>query len=222
MASKLVKTFVESLAKKVDMTLRDASSTYAEKTEKIVKEDPRLLKLYDEEDIGSAIYNARTGEGNIGVVDPARFLDMAAYLPVDRKNYEFIREAIENKKQDIAQGVPRKRYTFPSLGLRLNPEDNSLFVNIHDGRHINTAMKEMGYPKGLVEFPSQYRTPDLKTMSPDTPVYSEEGFVDDVEIPSKQVGTLGELVKFLGLAGVAAPGALSQLTDNQEGGKVVE
>lgn len=222
MASKLVRTFVESLAKKVDMTLRDASSTYAGKTEKIAKEDPRLLKIYDEEDIGSAIYNSRTGQGNLGVVDPQRFLDMAAQMPTDKKGYEFIRETIDQKKQDIAQGIPREQYTFPSLGMRLNPKDNSLFVNLHDGRHINTAMKEMGYPKGLVEFPSQYKTPDLKTMSPDTPVYSEESLIDDVEIPSKQVGTLGELVKFLGLAGVAAPGALSQLTDNQEGGKVVE
>ena len=77
MASKLVRTFVESLAKKVDMTFRDASSTYAGKTEKIAKEDPRLLQIYDEEDIGSAIYNSRTGQSNLGVVDTERFLDMA-------------------------------------------------------------------------------------------------------------------------------------------------
>ena len=220
MASKLVRTFVESLAKKVDMTLRDASSTYAGKTEKIAKEDPRLLKIYDEEDIGSAIYNSRKGQSNLGVVDPQRFLDMAAYLPVDKKGYDYIRGVIDEKKQNIAQGIPREQYTFPSLGMRL--EDDGLKVNWHDGRHINTAMKEMGYSKGLVEIAPQYRTPDLKTLPPETPVFSEEGFVDDVKIPSKQVGTLGELVKFLGLAGVAAPGALSQLTDNQEGGKVVE
>ena len=107
MASKLVRTFVESLAKKVDMTLRDASSTYAGKTEKIAKEDPRLLKIYDEEDIGSAIYNSRTGQGNLGVVDPQRFLDMAAQMPTDKKGYEFIRETIDQTKQDIAQGLPR-------------------------------------------------------------------------------------------------------------------
>jgi len=222
MASKLVRTFVESLAKKVDMTFRDASSTYAGKTEKIAKEDPRLLQIYDEEDIGSAIYNSRTGQGNLGVVDPQRFLDMAAKMPTDQKGYEFIRETIDQKKQDIAKGIPREQFTFPSLGLRLNPEDNSLFVNLHDGRHINTAMKEMGYPKGLVEFPKQYKTPSLKTMPSETPVYSEPSFIDDVNYPSERVGTLGELVKFLGLGAVAAPGALSQLTVNQEGGKVAE
>lgn len=221
MASKLVKTFVESLAKKVDMTLRDASSTYAEKTEKIVKEDPRLLKIYDEEDIASAIYNARTGQSNLGVADPARFLDMAAYLPVDRKGYDYIRDVVNKKKQQIAEGVPREQFTFPSLGMRL--DDDGLKVKWHDGRHINTAMKEMGYPKGLVEIVPQINTPDLKTLPPDTPVFSESGgFVDDVEIPSKQVGTLGELIKFLGLGGVAAPGVLSQLPSEDSGGKVVE
>tara|TARA_R110000850_G_scaffold19175_2_gene58508 strand:- start:4 stop:672 length:669 start_codon:yes stop_codon:yes gene_type:complete len=222
MASKLVRTFVESLAKKVYMTPEQATSTYAQKAAKIVKEDPRFLKLYDEEDIGSAIYSSRTGEANLGVMAPEKFLELAAQMPTDKKGYEFIRETIDQKKSDIAEGIPRDRFAFPTLGMRLNPKDNSLFVNMHDGRHINTAMKEMGYPKGLVEIVPQYKTPNLKTMSPDTPVYSEESFIDDVEIPSKQVGTLGELVKFLGLGAVVAPGALSQLTDNQKGDKVAE
>ena len=220
--SEIVRAFIESLAKKVDMTPAEATSTYSAKVAKISEEDPRLLQLYDEYDIGNAIYNSRTGDSSLGIVDPARFLDMASYLPVDRKNYEFIRETIENKKQDISQGIPREQYTFPSLGLRLDPEDNSLFVNLHDGRHINTAMKEMGYPKGLVEFPKQYKTPDLKTLPSDTPVYSEAGSVDGFEIPRKKVGTLDELIKFLMVPVATTTGALSALPSGENGDKVVE
>ena len=58
-ASKIVAEFLENLGKKVFMTPADTAATYGSTVEKIAKEDPRLLKLYDPEDIGSAIYNKR-------------------------------------------------------------------------------------------------------------------------------------------------------------------
>lgn len=211
-ASKIVSEFLDSLSKKVFMDPKDAASTYGAKAEKIAKEDPRFFNLYDTEDIGSAIYNSRTADSSLGVTDPQAFLDMAAQMPLDQEGFDFIRRTVDKKKQDIAAGVPREQFTFPQLGLRLQ-DDGSLKVNLHDGRHMNTAMKELGYPKSLVEVVPQYRTPNLKTMPPETPVFSEESFINDVEIPSRQVGTLGDLIKFLSVAGVAAPGVLSQLGD---------
>ena len=211
-ASKVVSEFLESLSKKVFMDPRDAASTYGAKAEKIAEEDPRFFKLYDEEDIGGAIYNSRTLNTNLGVTTPEQFLDMAAQMPLDQEGFDFIRKTVDQKKADIAAGVPREQFTFPQLGLRLQ-DDGSLKVNMHDGRHMNTAMKELGYPKSLVEVVPQYRTPNLKTMSPDTPVFSEESFINDVEIPSRKVGTLGDLIKFLSVAGIAAPGALSMIGD---------
>ena len=208
--SKIVSEFLDSLGKKVFMTPDQTASTYGTKAEKIAKEDPRFFKLYDEEDIGRAIYNSRTAGSGLGVTDPQAFLDMAAQMPTDQKGFDFIRETIDKKKADIAAGVPREQFTFPQLGLRLQ-DDGSLKVNMHDGRHMNTAMKELGYPKSLVEVVPQYKTPRLQTMSPDTPVFSEESFINDVEIPSRNIGTLGELIKFLSIGGVAAPGVLSQL-----------
>ena len=221
-ASKIVRDFVESLAKKVGMSLEDAPSTYSAKVAEIAKQDPRLLELYDERDLGNAIYNLRTGRSNLGLVDPQTFLDMAAKMPTDQEGYEFIRKTINQKKQEIAQGIPREQYTFPELGLRLDPKDDSLFVNLHDGRHMNTAMKEMGYPKGLVEFPRQYKTPDLKTLSPDTPVYSEDASIGFSKIPSEKVGTLDELIKFLMVPVATTTGALSALPLGENGDKVVE
>ena len=211
-ASKVLSEFLDSLSKKVFMDPKDAASTYGAKAEKIAKEDPRFFKLYDEEDIGSAIYNSRTAGSGLGLTTPEKFLDMAAQMPLDQEGFDFIRRTVDKKKQDIAAGVPREQFTFPQLGLRLQ-DDGSLKVNMHDGRHMNTAMKELGYPKSLFEVVPQYRTPNLKTMSPDTPVFSEESFVNDVEIPSRNIGTLGDLIKFLSVAGVAAPGVLSQLGD---------
>jgi hypothetical protein len=211
-ASKIVSEFLDSLSKKVFMDPKDAASTYGAKAEKIAKEDPRFFKLYDEEDIGSAIYNSRTAGSGLGLTTPEKFLDMAAQMPLDQEGFDFIRRTVDKKKQDIAAGVPREQFTFPQLGLRLQ-DDGSLKVNMHDGRHMNTAMKELGYPKSLVEVVPQYKTPRLQTMSPDTPVFSEESFINDVEIPSREIGTLGELIKFLSIGGVAAPGVLSQLGD---------
>tara|TARA_R100001460_G_scaffold74372_1_gene115470 strand:+ start:13614 stop:14294 length:681 start_codon:yes stop_codon:yes gene_type:complete len=209
-ASKIVSEFLESLSKKVFMDPRDAASTYGSKAKKIAEEDPRFFNIYDEEDIGGAIYNSRTLNTNLGVTTPEKFLDMAAQMPLDQEGFDFIRKTVDQKKADIAAGVPREQFTFPQLGLRLQ-DDGSLKVNLHDGRHLNTAMKELGYPKSLVEVVPQYRTPNIKTMSPDTPVFSEESFINDVEIPSRKVGTLGDLIKFLSVAGIAAPGALSTI-----------
>ena len=169
--SKIISEFLDSLGKKVFMTPDQTASTYGSKAEKIAKEDPRFFNLYDEEDIGRAIYNARTESSSLGVTDPQRFLDMAAQMPLDQEGFDFIRRTVDQKKADIEAGVPREQFTFPQLGLRLQ-DDGSLKVNMHDGRHMNTAMKELGYPKSLFEVVPQYKTPNLKTMSPDTPVFS--------------------------------------------------
>ena len=208
--SKIVSSFLDSLGKKIFMDPTGTASIYKEKAQKIAKEDPRFFELYNEEDIGEAIVEARKGVADLGVTDPQKFLDMAAQMPLDQKGFGFIREAVEQKKRDIEAGVPRGQYTFPQIGLRLQ-DDGSLKVNLHDGRHYNVAMKELDYPKSLVQIIPQYKTPNVKTMLPDTPVFSEESFINDIEIPSKKVGTLGYLIKFLSVAGIASPGALSAI-----------
>lgn len=243
-SSKIVKSFLNNLLAKsegdTDSILRNyteqqAIKEYGPMLENMVKADPRLLDLYTPEGLVRSIYNQVAGGDQREVLmAPKTFVDLAAPMPTDIEGFEYIRDVIEKKKKDIQQGIPRELYREPELGMRLD-DDNSVFINMHDGRHFNTALKELGYPYSKVTVVPQYRTPPIDELPPSTPVYSETSTIDPEiaeqmgiktdkykETERQKVGVLGELVKFLGLGSVAAPGVLSQLPSGDGGGKVVE
>ena len=58
--------------------------------------------------------------------------------------------------------------------------------------------------------------PLMTEMDPSTQVYSEVSTMQE-DSGGKPIGALGELIKFLGLGAVAAPGVLSQVGGQQDG-----
>ena len=83
-------------------------------------------------------------------------------------------------------------------------------VTGHEGRHRALALDAEGEPVQLVRMIPRKNEQLLSTMNPDTQLMSEVSTMQP-EAGGKEVGTLGQLIKFLGLGGVAAPGALSTL-----------
>ena len=83
------------------------------------------------------------------------------------------------------------------------------------------ALDAEGEPVQLVRMMPRKNEQLLSTMNPDTQLMSEVSTMQP-EAGGKEVGTLGQLIKFLGLGSVAAPGVLSQLPSEDGGGKVVE
>ena len=74
------------------------------------------------------------------------------------------------------------------------------------------ALKELGSDEALVQLFGEAGLYDFSKLPPDTPVYNElSEFQRD---GGQYVGTLGDLIKILGIGGVAVKGALSNLPDD--------
>ena len=74
------------------------------------------------------------------------------------------------------------------------------------------ALKELGSDEALVQLFGEAGLYDFSKLPPDTPVYNElSEFQRD---GGQYVGTLGDLIKILGVGGVAVKGALSNLPDD--------
>jgi hypothetical protein len=209
-----------------------------EKAKSLEEKAPEFFDMIEAKDLYSGLKRAQSGETAMGLINPSDFRKIAAPLPDDapagaverrfgynesmdlvNKNVEKIEDLIRDKillGDAMGSGVPE-------LGLE-NIDNKLLQARFHEGRHRNRALKNLGYDKSLVELlPSTYAgdvvtyKPDVEqflNLKKDTPIYSEmrDSALTTYKEP-ENVGTLGDLIKFLSVSGIATKGALSQLPE---------
>jgi len=209
-----------------------------EKAKSLEEKAPEFFDMIEAKDLYSGLKRAQSGETAMGLINPADFRKIAAPLPddaplnsVERKfGYDYSMGLVNKNVKEIEDLIRNKILLgdatgsgVPELGLE-NIDNKLLQARFHEGRHRNRALKNLGYDKSLVEvLPSTYRG-DIVTYKPDvdqflnlpkdTKIYSEmrEGPLSNDSEP-QNVGTLGDLIKFLSVGGIATKGALSQLPE---------
>ena len=104
----------------------------------------------------------------------------------------------------------------PFLGYQ-EPYPGIAQIFSHEGRHRSRALAGEGEPLQLVRmrpyrasYEGETNAPLMTEMDPNTQIYSEVSTMQE-NSGGKPIGSLGELIKFLGLGAVAVPGALSQM-----------
>jgi hypothetical protein len=164
-------------------------------------------------------------------MDPDTFRKAAAEIDTQDP---YIRDMVADKVQNL-QDLRQSGIRFsdvPFLGYK-EPYPGIAQIFSHEGRHRSRALAGEGEPLQLVRL-RPYRgsktvrrggetvvvgedtAPLMTTMDPSTKVYSEVSTMQQ-DGGGKSIGSLGELIKFLGLGAVAAPGALSQIGSQQDG-----
>jgi hypothetical protein len=212
--------WVESLANKLSGKPEDyvrfpttPENVAYETGEKLVNLDrlaPQMFDIYDDRALYYALQEAKEGSADVGLMNPDTFRRAAAEIPMGDP---YIRDMVDQKVADLRDlrqaGI---RYSdVPYLGYDDFPA-NSAQITAHEGRHRSRALSAEGEPYQLVRFIGPSSSPRLSQMKPNTQMLSEE--ISFPEGGGKQpIGTLGELIKFLSIGGVAAPGVLSQLGD---------
>ncbi len=113
---------------------------------------------------------------------------------------------------------------IPMMVARYDPDQGAIFIKGHEGRHFSRALEAEGQGRSnyLTEIykmdPENF--PDLKTLDPNTPIYSDRGRLTRDESGNlkfgepEKVGTLGELWKVI--YGVGGVGALQNLGSYEE------
>lgn len=210
--------WVESLANKLSGKPTDSvrfpttpEKVAAEMGQKLVnleKFAPQMKDIYDDRSLYYALSEAQGKEIDLGLIEPDTFRKAAAEIPMSDP---FIRDMVDQKVSDLrdlrSAGI---RYSdVPYLGYN-EPFPNIAQITAHEGRHRSRALGAEGEPTQLVRFIPARNEDLLSTMKPDTQLMSEVSSMSG-DGGGQNVGTLGDLIKFLSVAGIAAPGALSTI-----------
>jgi hypothetical protein len=192
---------------------------------------PQMLDIYDDRALYNALDEAQEGRIDVGLMDPDTFRKAAAEIDTQDP---YIRDMVADKVQNL-QDLRQSGIRFsdvPFLGYK-EPYPGIAQIFSHEGRHRSRALAGQGEPLQLVRM-RPYRgsktvrrggetvvvgedtAPLMTQMDPSTQVYSEVSTMQQ-DSGGKPIGALGELIKFLGLGGVAAPGVLSQVGSQQDG-----
>jgi hypothetical protein len=212
--------WVESLANKLSGKPGDVvrypttpENVAYETGEKLVNLDrfaPQMFDIYDDRALYYALKEAKEGSADVGLINPDTFRRAAAEIPMTDP---YIRDMVDQKVADLRDlrqaGI---RYSdVPYLGYN-EPFQNIAQITAHEGRHRSRALGAEGEPSQLVRFIPARNEDLLSTMNPETQLMSEVSSMSG-DGGGKPIGTLGELIKFLSIGGVAGPGVLSQLGD---------
>jgi hypothetical protein len=182
---------------------------------------PQMLDIYDDRALYNALDEAQEGRIDVGLMDPDTFRKAAAEIDTQDP---YIRDMVADKVQNL-QDLRQSGIRFsdvPFLGYK-EPYPGIAQIFSHEGRHRSRALAGQGEPLQLVRmrpykasYEGETSAPLMTEMDPSTQVYSEVSTMQQ-DSGGKPIGALGELIKFLGLGAVAAPGVLSQVGSQQDG-----
>tara|TARA_X000001388_G_scaffold73794_1_gene65924 strand:- start:9275 stop:10027 length:753 start_codon:yes stop_codon:yes gene_type:complete len=232
--------WVESLANKLSgkptdyvrfpTTPEQAAAEMGQKLVNLEKLAPQMKDIYDDRALYYALSEANRGERimldqpfqtDLALMKPETFREAAA--EINPTNDPYIRDMVAEKVENL-RDLRRSGIRFsdvPFLGYK-EPYPDIMQVIAHEGRHRSRALAGEGEPLQLVRM-NPYKDPygeatatPVRQMSPETQVMSEVSTMQQ-EGGGKSVGALGQIMKILGLGGVAAPGVLSQVEAQQDG-----
>jgi len=176
---------------------------------------PQMLDIYDDRALYEALDEAKKGRTDVGLIAPDTFRKAAAEINTDDP---YIRDMVAKKVQNL-QDLRQSGIRFsdvPFLGYQ-EPYPGVAQIFSHEGRHRSRALAGEGEPLQLVRmrpyrasYEGETNAPLMTEMDPNTQIYSEVSTMQE-NSGGKSIGSLGELIKFLGLGAVAVPGALSQM-----------
>jgi hypothetical protein len=213
-ASEKVLDFFRDLNKKkgVYMNIEQMEDEVGDRARKLAMEAPEVFGYYEDIPLFKALQDANEKGEDIAVMEPGVFRNLAARLRTDIPDQiTEVDDKIEDYRGMFQRGM--KFDAIPRLKYELRASDPE-FMQIldHDGRHRNRALESLGKKKSLVRMYSNENLSDysnLRHAPKDTPVHSEDVRFDFGKKPV--IGSLGDLMKILGISGAVAPGALSSL-----------
>lgn len=225
--------FVKNIARITGQTEEQVRQSVGNYPEKIASESTTFLPRQEPISMYEAMKRAEAGASDLVVMDPEKFIQLSPTMNID--DYT----AMKEQRQTIAylldlieEGVPLRSLPELNYGVGKNVK-----ITGSDGRHRNRALLELGEGKSLIELIpdevvqsasgySEVLPPRIKDLDPSLKVYSQPAdldYIQDIldlydpeELKSIPVGALGDLMKVLGIGGIAATGALEGVGQNAQ------
>ena len=216
-ASEKVLDFFINLSKRKDvfMSPQQMEDEVGDRARKLAMEAPEIFGYYEDIPLFKSLQDANEKGEDLAVMDPKTFRSLAARLRTDiPEQITEVGDKVEDYRSMFQRGM--KFDAIPRLKYELRASDPEVMQIIdHDGRHRNRALESLGKKKSLVRMHSNENLSDysnLRFAPKETDVYSEDDrFYRLDKGLSFPIGSLGNLMKILGISAAVAPGALSSL-----------
>ena len=203
-----------------DAQAADVIQQSGQKLVNLSRDYPQFLDMYEDMPLYSALKEAEAGYIDLGIMNPTTFRKTAAQL---RMEDPFLREMVDQKVSGLREAMEASDQidAIPLLEYE-NPVEGVAKITMHDGRHRNRSLEQLGETESIVRMIPRQTGPRLKEMDPSTGIYTEQSMLQVPGEGGKKLGTLDELIKFLMVPVATTTGALSALPSGENGDKVVE
>jgi len=212
--------WLDSLSRKsgVYMGKDEMYKEVGEKAEKLMTNAPQMFEYYEDIPLYQGLREAVEGSEDLALMDPATFRKLAAPIATELPDIKRMMQEKQFDYEDMYK-YGTKFDAIPYLSYK-TPSSDMAKITAHEGRHRSRALEGLSEPYQLVRMIPAGREELLSKMPEGTGMYPEASFQNLSNFDSKDIekikqedniGSLGQLLKILGIAGVVTPGALSSL-----------
>jgi len=206
--------WLSSVAKDLGFAADELAEEIGPKLKNLEAEMPEAFTIFDKKELFSALQEASEGLTDLAVMNPADFKKIAAQINTDVPSInEQMTAKVSEYAGDIETGTALGKVPYLSYDT---PAPNTAQFVMHDGRHRNRAMEQLGALRNLVRLVPSGNQKLASKLPKETDAYTEISNIQLEGKGGKKVAPMKDLFKYLSVMG-APVGALTMQNDEQNG-----
>ena len=212
--------WVSSLAEKLGRPADEVAEDMGTKLSNLEVEMPEAFGLFEQNELYSILKDANEGASDVAIMNPEDFRKVAAQINTSDPFINMsVMQRVSKYMDDIEEGtamgdVPYLSYETP--GKNILGDTITQFV-MHDGRHRNRAMANLGALRNLVRVIPKKEAKLASDLPESAKAYTEQSSLQIPGEGGKEVGKMRDLFKYLSVMGLPL-GALGGITDDEQNG----
>jgi hypothetical protein len=208
--------WVSSLADKLGKPADEVAEEMGTKLSNLEIEMPEAFGLFEQNELYSILKDANRGDSDVAIMNPEDFRKVAAQINTsDPAIAKQVSDTVAEYMDDVQQGTAIGR--VPYLEFETPYTDDIAQFVMHDGRHRNRAMANLGALRNLVRVIPKKEAKLASDLPESAKAYTEQSSLQIPGEGGKEVGNMRDLFKYLSVMGVPL-GALGGITDDEQNG----
>ncbi len=213
--------WVSSLASKLDRPADEVAEEMGKKLSNLEVEMPEAFGLFEQNELYSILKDANRGDSDVAIIDPEDFRRIAAQINTEDPFINMsVMQRVNKYMDDVEEGTAIGQ--VPYLEFETPYSDKTVQFVMHDGRHRNRAMANLGATRNLVRVipsgqPLPFNEGIASKLPEDARAYTEQSSLQIPGEGGKEVGKMRDIFKYLSVMGVPL-GALGGITDDEQNG----
>ena len=208
--------WVSSLASKLGRPADEVAEEMGTKLSNLEVEMPEAFGLFEQNELYSILKDANRGDSDVAIMNTEDFRKIAAQINTSDPFINMsVMQRVSKYMDDVEEGTAMGR--VPYLEFETPSTDDIAQFVMHDGRHRNRAMANLGALRNLVRVIPKKEAKLASDLPENAKAYTEQSSLQIPGEGGKEVGNMRDLFKYLSVMGLPL-GALGGITDDEQNG----